>query len=81
MLHEVMHCVLNHIHRGKGKIHKLYNLAADIVVNSIIMQAYAVNEFQVDGESAMHLAPDGIEGREYTTDQVWKIQKLRFLHG
>lgn len=73
MLHEVMHCVLDHIHRGKGKVHKLYNLAADIVVNSIIMQTYAVKEFQVDGESAMHLAPDGIEGREYTADQVYEL--------
>lgn len=73
MLHEVMHCVLNHIHRGKGKAHKLYNFAADIVVNSIIMQTYAVNEFLVDGESAMHLAPDGIEGREYTADQVYEM--------
>lgn len=73
MLHEVMHCVLDHIHRGKGKIHKLYNLAADIVVNSNIMQTYGVKEFQVDGESAMHLAPDGIEGREYTADQVYEM--------
>lgn len=73
MLHEVMHCVLDHIHRGKGKIHKLYNLAADIVVNSIIMQTYGVKEFRVDGESAMHLAPDGIEGREYTADQVYEM--------
>lgn len=73
MLHEVMHCVLDHIHRGKGKINILYNLASDIVVNSIILQTYGVNEFKVDGESAMHFTPSGIEGRKYTADQVYEM--------
>lgn len=33
LLHEVMHCVLQHCLRGKGKINLIYNIACDIVVN------------------------------------------------
>ena len=73
MIHEVMHCVLNHINRGKGKIAKLYNVAADIVVNSMILHTYTMDEFTVDGQPVMHLAPDGVEGKEYSADQVYEM--------
>ena len=37
LMHEVMHCVLNHCVRGRGKISLIYNIACDIVVNSNIL--------------------------------------------
>ncbi|MCR5836014.1 MAG: VWA-like domain-containing protein [Lachnospiraceae bacterium] len=71
MLHEVMHCVLNHVVRGKGKIGILYNIAADIVVNSIILETIGASEFKVDGVEAMHLTPNDEEGRKYSADEVY----------
>ena len=80
MLHEVMHCVLDHINRSKGKIAKLYNVAADIVVNSIIMKNYGVEEFIVDDSLVMHLSPDGKEGCEYSADQVYTMLYEKYRH-
>lgn len=36
LLHEVLHCALIHPHRAIGRDHRLWNMAADIVVNGII---------------------------------------------
>lgn len=36
MAHEIMHCVLNHMRRGKNHDHKKSNIAADYEVNSWI---------------------------------------------
>lgn len=36
MLHELMHCVLNHMRRGQGHEHKRSNIAADYEVNATI---------------------------------------------
>ena len=72
-LHELMHCVLKHCTRGKGKIHLLYNIACDIVVNSVILDAMGLTDISVGGEKAMHRAPDGKEGRNYTAEQVYKM--------
>ena len=73
MLHELLHCVLGHCIRGKGKNHELYNIAADIVVNSHILQARGLTEFSVDGSKLMHKAPDGKEGSLYTVEQVYDM--------
>lgn len=74
MLHEVLHCVLNHCSRSRGKIGIIYNIACDIVVNSIILEMYGVDEIEIGGSRAMHLAPDGTEGRTHTADELY--QKL-----
>ena len=73
MLHELMHCVLRHCTRSKGKIQFLYNVACDIVVNSLIFEAMGVTEMVLDGNEVMHLAPDGKEGREYTASEVYSM--------
>ena len=73
LLHEVMHCVLSHCTRGKGKLPLLYNIACDIVVNSFILETLGVTEFRIDGSNAMHLAPDGIEGREHTAEEIYQM--------
>ena len=73
LLHEVIHCVLQHCIRGKGKINLLYNIACDIVVNSFILETLGCPEFNICGENAMHLAPDNTEGREHTAEEVYQM--------
>ncbi len=83
MLHETMHCALQHIVRGKGKHKKLYNIATDIVINSCLLRDMRDNKglsgkFWVDGEEPMHLAPNGKEGYVYNADQIYNMLLMRF---
>ncbi len=71
MLHEVMHCVLNHCYRSRDFHARTYNIACDIVVNSNIMKTMGVTEFQIDDFEAMHLTPSGEEGYLYTAEEVY----------
>ena len=73
LLHEVMHCVLRHCTRGKQLRHQLYNIACDIVVNSLILEAMSKSEFVVAGEPVMHLTPDHREGRNCTAEEVYEM--------
>lgn len=73
LMHELMHCVLKHCTRGSGKLPLLYNIACDIVVNSIILEALGMDEMLLDGSPAMHLAPDGEEGRNYSAEEVYQM--------
>ncbi len=74
LLHEVLHCVLNHVIRGKALHALLYNIACDIVVNSLILQMWGLNdEFKVNGQEVMHLAPDGREGYELQAEEIYQM--------
>lgn len=73
MFHELYHCVLNHCTRSKGKRQIVYNIACDIVVNSLILEMLSINEMDIDGCPAMHIAPDGKEGRKYTADEIYSM--------
>lgn len=73
LLHEVIHCVLKHCIRGKGKLPLVYNIACDIVVNSFILETIGLPDFSVDGEPVMHLAPDHTEGRLHTAEEVYNM--------
>ena len=79
MLHEVMHCALEHCIRGKGKIKKIYNLACDIVVNSSIIremcEVSGICDYKilVAGEEPVHVTPNGNEGYYYTAEQVYEM--------
>ena len=73
MMHEVMHCALKHCLRGREYNNKLFNIACDIVVNSNILLALEKTEFKVDGENAMHIAPDGREGYMCTAEEVYRM--------
>ena len=73
LLHELMHCVLHHCTRGKNLQRRLYNIACDIVVNSLILESMNLIEFQIDGEPVMHLTPDMFEGRHYSAEQVYEM--------
>ena len=73
MLHEVMHCALHHCTRGRTLRPFLYNVACDIVVNSLIMETLGVSEFTIDGEEAMHRVPNGKEGRLFCAEEVYDM--------
>lgn len=87
MLHELFHCVLNHCSRTKGKVNSIYNIASDIVVNSIILDMLNLGDIAIDGNKAMHLAPDDSEGKEHTADEIYQMllnlseNKVRELYG
>lgn len=72
MMHEVMHCVLQHPVRGIGKHHFIYNVACDIVVNSNILDYMGLEDILIDGEYAMHLSPSNREGKEMTAEEVYE---------
>ncbi len=72
-LHEVLHCALKHCIRGWAMNGEIYNIACDIVVNSLIMEAMGEEFVSINGHELMHLAPDGKEGREYTAEQVYSM--------
>lgn len=59
--------------RGRGLHAGVYNLACDIVVNSVILQMYGLKSFLVDREEVMHTAPDGKEGYRYNAEQVYEM--------
>ncbi len=71
LLHELMHCVLKHCTRARGKIQFIYNIACDIVVNSIILEAMGLDDIIIAEVPAMHLAPDGNEGRLFSADEIY----------
>lgn len=76
MMHEVMHVVLQHCLRGDDKDAENFNIACDIVVNSNILLENNMNTSSIALRSygeAMHLAPDGKEGYEYTAEQVYAM--------
>ncbi len=73
LLHEVMHCVLKHCIRGRTLLPRLYNIACDIVVNSLAFEALGLGEIEIDGCVPMHLAPDGTEGRLHTAEEVYAM--------
>lgn len=76
MMHEILHLALQHCFRGRELEKELYNIACDIVVNSNILLSNNMDTRTItlrsDGE-AMHLAPNGKEGYEYTAEEVYNM--------
>lgn len=73
MLHEVLHCSLAHCTRGRNYHPELFNIAADIVVNSNILYSIGIQEFEVTGIPAIHTTPDGQEGYNFSVEEVYKM--------
>ena len=73
VLHEVLHCVLEHCIRGKSLHSSVYNIACDIVVNSIILDMWGLDSFAIEGEEVMHLTPEGEEGRLYNAEEIYHM--------
>lgn len=76
MMHEILHVVLQHCMRQGDRNNEQFNIACDIVVNSIILQSNKMDRGSITlkqyGES-MHLAPDGKEVYLYTAEQVYEM--------
>lgn len=72
-LHEVLHCVLEHCTRGSSLNQELFNIACDIVVNSTILGMWDMTFFHVAGQKVIHLAPDGKEGRDYSSEEIYHM--------
>lgn len=74
--HEVMHAALGHLARARGRNQALFNVAADIVVNSNILRSNGMDLASITlreyGES-MHLTPRGDEGFRYTAEEVYEM--------
>lgn len=73
ILHEVLHCVLEHCTRVGNRDSELYNIACDIVVNSTILGMWGLDTFQVGGFEPMHVTPNGVEGCEYNAEEVYQM--------
>lgn len=76
MMHGILHVVLQHCFRGDVEDPEAYNIAADIVVNSNIMLENGMKASSITLSKygiAMHVAPDGKEGHEYTAEQVYAM--------
>lgn len=76
MMHEILHVVLQHCFRGDVEDPEAYNIAADIVVNSNIILENGMKASSITLSKygiAMHVAPDGKEGHEYTAEQVYAM--------
>lgn len=73
LLHELMHCVLDHFSRKKHREKERFNIAADIVVNSMILEVLGLEEFSLQGNPVMHLAPNGREGRLHSAEEVYEM--------
>lgn len=72
-LHEVLHCVLLHCTRGRELLPHTFNIACDIVVNSLALEIFGIPEMDVGGKPVMHLAPNGNEGKEYTAENIYEM--------
>lgn len=73
VLHEVLHCALEHCTRSRNRDPELYNRACDVVVNSTILEMWGMATFHVAGQEVMHLAPDGREGRVYNAEEIYQM--------
>ncbi|MBE6827488.1 MAG: hypothetical protein E7514_02595 [Ruminococcaceae bacterium] len=71
MMHELMHCILKHCTRSCGKINEIYNIACDIVVNSLVLDAMGLDDILINGIAAMHTLSDGTEGKLKTADEIY----------
>ena len=76
MMHEIMHVVLQHCLRQGDRDNERFNIACDIVVNSNILLSNDMNLSTItlkDFGEAMHLAPNGKEGHNYTAEEVYEM--------
>lgn len=77
MMHEILHIILEHLERMEGLNPDIYNIAADIVVNSNILRSCGGNLKSISlsayGGEQMHKAPDGSEGWMHSAEEVYEM--------
>jgi len=84
LMHEVMHAAMQHISRRGDRDPFAYNVACDIVVNSTIMHDAGDDEKSIALKKygvSMHTAPNGKEGYEYTSEEVYEMFRKRAGRG
>ncbi len=76
MMHEILHVVLQHCSRYGDFEPERFNIACDIVVNSIILESMGGNRRNIQlgkfGE-LMHETPNGKEGSGFTAEEVYAM--------
>lgn len=82
MMHEILHCALQHCSRDGERDHEVFNVACDIVVNSNILasnnndlKSITLRKYGV----SIHQTPKGEEGVNYTAEQVYEMFPVRGL--
>lgn len=77
MMHEILHIILEHLERMEGLNPDIYNIAADIVVNSNVLRSCGGNLMSINlsayGGEQMHKAPDGSEGWTNSVEEVYEM--------
>ncbi|SCW68788.1 Predicted metal-dependent peptidase [Ruminococcaceae bacterium YRB3002] len=80
LMHEVLHCALQHCMRTGDRDSFMFNVACDIVVNSNILKSNGMKAESITlrryGES-MHKTPDGREGYRFTAEEVYEMLKKK----
>ncbi len=76
MMHEILHVVLQHCSRYGDYEPEKFNIACDIVVNSLILESMGGNRKNIHlgkyGE-LMHKTPNGKEGSRFTAEEVYAM--------
>ena len=76
MMHEILHVALQHCSRSGDFEFERFNIACDIVVNSLILESMGGNRKNIHlgkyGE-LMHETPDGKEGAKFTAEEVYAM--------
>ena len=77
LMHEVLHTALGHVWRGEDfSNQETFNYAADIVVNSNILQSNHGDLSSItlaDSGETMHNLPDGREGYLFSAEEIYPI--------
>lgn len=76
MVHELLHVILKHCLRADNFEHKRFNIACDIVVNSIILETMDITEDGFDfGDIGrmVYKMPNGANGANYTAEEVYQM--------
>lgn len=70
LMHEASHILLRHVLRGRNKMHELYNIAADLYINTQLCNEFHLNPPKVnavkvpsiyhDGDVAVEVPPFGV---------------------
>ena len=76
MMHEILHIALQHCSRYGDFEPERFNIACDIVVNSLILESMGGNRKNIHlgqyGE-LMHETPDGKEGAKFIAEEVYAM--------
>lgn len=78
--HEVMHCALGHCGTRQGSRQKeLFNIACDIVINSMLLEYHDRKPpLVLGGAEGFCMTPDGRPGRDFTAEQVYDMLQQRW---